>query len=230
MVRSQGRWVRSLAYGATALLVISACSQSATVTTAPSQPGASTAPASQAAPPSYGSVDRSRYAGGGPQASTQASTPGEPNAEHWPERSAPGEHRPSASAAAKRRRGNATPGGTIYMLRTRRTSTTTIRSACTPARTSRSSVRRSPIACRYKYSEDPAEGVTIVPDMATDIGTASDDVKSWSFTLRDGLTWQDGSPVTCEDVAYGVSRTFAADVITGGPTYAIVIPRHPEGR
>jgi peptide/nickel transport system substrate-binding protein len=28
-------------------------------------------------------------------------------------------------------------------------------------------------------------------------------------------------PVTCEDVKYGVSRTFANDVITNGPTYAI---------
>ena len=28
--------------------------------------------------------------------------------------------------------------------------------------------------------------------MATDTGTATGDAKSWSFTLRDGLTWQDG--------------------------------------
>ena len=84
----------------------------------------------------------------------------------------------------------------------------------------------------YKYSEDPAEGVTIVPDMATDTGTPSEDAKTWTFTLRDGLTWQDGSPVKCEDVAYGVSRTFASDIITGGPTYAVVyldIPKADDG-
>ena len=42
----------------------------------------------------------------------------------------------------------------------------------------------------------------------------------WSFTLRDGGTFEDGSEITCADVAYGVSRTWASDVITDGPTYA----------
>jgi len=83
----------------------------------------------------------------------------------------------------------------------------------------------------YKYSADPAEGTTLVPDMATDTGTPNADATSWTFTLRDGLTWQDGSPVKCEDIKYGVSRTFALEVITGGPTYAIAylnIPKDEE--
>jgi peptide/nickel transport system substrate-binding protein len=91
-------------------------------------------------------------------------------------------------------------------------------------------IQRSLVA--YKLSSDPAQGVTIVPDMATDTGTASADAKQWSFTLRDGIKWQDGSPVTCEDVKYGVSRTFASDIITGGPTYAVVyldIPTNADG-
>ena len=49
----------------------------------------------------------------------------------------------------------------------------------------------------------------------------ADGAKTWSFTLVDGATFQDGAAITCADVAYGVSRTFATDVITGGPTYAI---------
>lgn len=72
----------------------------------------------------------------------------------------------------------------------------------------------------YTYKEG-ADGWSLQPDMATDTGTASDDFKTWSFTLRDGLTWQDGSEVTCDDVKYGVSRTFATSVITDGPSYAI---------
>ena len=72
----------------------------------------------------------------------------------------------------------------------------------------------------YKYAEGAA-GSEITPDLATDTGTASADAKTWSFTLRDGITFEDGSPITCADVAYGVSRTFAQDVITDGPTYAI---------
>ena len=69
----------------------------------------------------------------------------------------------------------------------------------------------------YSYSSDPSTSNALVPDMATDTGSANADVTAWTFTLRDGLTWQDGSPVTCEDVKYGVSRTFATDVINGGP-------------
>ena len=73
----------------------------------------------------------------------------------------------------------------------------------------------------YKPSPDRAEGLTLVPDLATDLGTANADATQWKFTLKDGPKWQDGSPVTCEDVKYGVSRTFATDVINQGPTYAI---------
>jgi peptide/nickel transport system substrate-binding protein len=73
----------------------------------------------------------------------------------------------------------------------------------------------------YKFSEDPAEGTSLVPDMATDLGTPNEDATSWSFTIRDGVTWQTGDPVTCEDIKYGVSRTFANDVISEGPTYAV---------
>lgn len=72
----------------------------------------------------------------------------------------------------------------------------------------------------YKYEEGDG-GSEITADLATDTGTASDDAKTWSFTLREGITFEDGSPITCTDVAYGVSRTFAQDVITDGPTYAI---------
>ncbi|CAB4818813.1 unannotated protein [freshwater metagenome] len=73
----------------------------------------------------------------------------------------------------------------------------------------------------YKFSADPTEGTSIVGDLATDTGTVTNGGKTWAFTIRDGATFQDGSPVTCADVAYGTSRTFATDVITGGPTYAI---------
>ncbi len=73
----------------------------------------------------------------------------------------------------------------------------------------------------YKFSPDEKEGTSLVPDMATDLGTATNGGKTWSFTLRDGLTWQDGSEITCADVAYGTSRTFATSVISEGPTYQV---------
>ena len=74
------------------------------------------------------------------------------------------------------------------------------------------------------------DGTKLVPDMATDFGTASDDLKTWTFTMRDGIKWEDGSDVTCEDIAYGISRTFAAEVTAGeGPLYAISYLDIPEG-
>ena len=71
----------------------------------------------------------------------------------------------------------------------------------------------------YKYAAGD-EGSTIVPDLATDLGTHNEDGTVWSFTLRDGGTFEDGTEITCADIAYGVSRTWATDVITDGPTYA----------
>jgi peptide/nickel transport system substrate-binding protein len=84
----------------------------------------------------------------------------------------------------------------------------------------------------YKVSPDAVEAGSLVPDMATDTGTAEHAGKDWHFTLREGMKWQDGTPVTCDDVKYGVSRTFATDVITDGPTYAIQyldIPKDKDG-
>jgi peptide/nickel transport system substrate-binding protein len=72
------------------------------------------------------------------------------------------------------------------------------------------------------YTRAPgAAGSELAADLATDTGRSSNDNKTWEFTLRDGVSFEDGSPITCEDVKYGVSRTFATDVITDGPTYAI---------
>ena len=76
------------------------------------------------------------------------------------------------------------------------------------------------------------EVAKLVPDMATDTGKVSTDGMTWTFTLKDGLKWEDGSEITADDVKYGVSRTFAVDVITGGPNYAIAfldIPTLADG-
>ena len=53
---------------------------------------------------------------------------------------------------------------------------------------------------------DPTEGSTPVPDLATDTGQSNEDATEWSFTVKDGPTWQDGQPITCEDFKYGLSR------------------------
>lgn len=84
----------------------------------------------------------------------------------------------------------------------------------------------------YKVSKDGVEAGTIVPDLATDTGTPTEGGKSWAFTLKDGAKFENGAAITCADVKYGVSRTFAQDVIQDGPTYAISlldIPKDAEG-
>lgn len=84
----------------------------------------------------------------------------------------------------------------------------------------------------YTYSPDNAAASALLPDLATDTGTPTDGGQTWSFTLRDGVSFEDGSPITCADLAYGASRTFATDVISEGPTYAIAyldIPTDEDG-
>lgn len=56
--------------------------------------------------------------------------------------------------------------------------------------------------------------------------------RGWSFTLRSDVSWQDVRPVTCADVTYGISRTFATTQIIGGPTHAMAlldVPRNDHG-
>lgn len=76
------------------------------------------------------------------------------------------------------------------------------------------------------------ESTKLVADLATDTGTPSNGGKTWKFTLKDGTKWEDGKAITCADFQYGISRTFAVDVITGGPNYAIQfldIPKDSKG-
>lgn len=58
----------------------------------------------------------------------------------------------------------------------------------------------------------------LVGDLATDTGTPSDGGKTWTFTLKDGVKWQDGTPITSEDVKWSMERTFAP-FVTQGPAY-----------
>ena len=72
----------------------------------------------------------------------------------------------------------------------------------------------------------------VVGDLATDAGTPDESLKVWTFTLRSGTTWQDGSPITCQDVRYGVSRSFAQPWADEGLNYPLAyldIPRKADG-
>ncbi|MGY0491993.1 ABC transporter substrate-binding protein [Streptomyces sp. WG-D5] len=73
--------------------------------------------------------------------------------------------------------------------------------------------------CLTGYKVDSAGHQKLVGDLATDTGTSSDGNKTWTFTLKDGLKWDDGSELTVDDVRHGFERGWAP-FITEGATYA----------
>jgi peptide/nickel transport system substrate-binding protein len=64
-----------------------------------------------------------------------------------------------------------------------------------------------------------AAGAQLTPDLATGLAKVTDGGKTYTYTLRDGSTWEDGKAITSQDVKYGIERVWAQDVLSGGPTY-----------
>ncbi|MFE4335011.1 ABC transporter substrate-binding protein [Streptomyces sp. NPDC056831] len=65
--------------------------------------------------------------------------------------------------------------------------------------------------------EDGAAGAKVVPDLATDLGTPSKNATVWTYTLKDGLKYEDGTAITSADIKYGIERSFAAELSGGAP-------------
>ncbi|MFD5226874.1 ABC transporter substrate-binding protein [Microbacterium sp. NPDC058342] len=63
-------------------------------------------------------------------------------------------------------------------------------------------------------SDDPS---SVVPDLATDLGTVSDDGLTWTYTLKDGLAFDDGTPITSAEVKFGISRAWDPQIGIGSP-------------
>ena len=84
----------------------------------------------------------------------------------------------------------------------------------------------------FPSGPDAASQRSLVGDLATDTGTHDATLRTWSFTLRPGLTWQDGSALTCEDVRYGIARSFAEPFASEGLNYPLAyldIPKRADG-
>jgi peptide/nickel transport system substrate-binding protein len=67
------------------------------------------------------------------------------------------------------------------------------------------------------------DGLKLVPDLAAEMPKIDDGGKTYTFKLKSGIKFEDGSPITSKDIKYGVQRVFAQDVLSGGPTYLIDI-------
>ncbi|MDH6579845.1 ABC transporter substrate-binding protein [Kitasatospora sp. MAP5-34] len=65
------------------------------------------------------------------------------------------------------------------------------------------------------------DSLKLVPDLATAQPVVSADGKTYTFKLKSGLKFEDGSAITSKDIKYGIERIFAQNVVSGGPTYLI---------
>jgi peptide/nickel transport system substrate-binding protein len=69
------------------------------------------------------------------------------------------------------------------------------------------------------FREDGKGHLTLVGDLATDPGTdVNKDCKTWKYTIKSGLKFEDGSALTAKDIAYGIARSFS-DSMSDGATY-----------
>ncbi|MGK5499703.1 ABC transporter substrate-binding protein [Streptomyces sp. URMC 125] len=59
---------------------------------------------------------------------------------------------------------------------------------------------------------------SVVGDLATDSGRPSDGGRTWTYTLKDGIRFEDGSPITSRDIRHTFERLFAP-FVTQGPTF-----------
>jgi peptide/nickel transport system substrate-binding protein len=69
---------------------------------------------------------------------------------------------------------------------------------------------------QYRRNAETGD-MELVPDLATDLGRPNDDFTEWTFTLRDGVKWETGAPITAEEIKYGIERSFDTETFTGGP-------------
>lgn len=66
-------------------------------------------------------------------------------------------------------------------------------------------------------------GLGLVPGLATNTGSVSSDGLTWTFHLKTGVLYSNGTPVTSSDVKYAVERTFDRSVLANGPSYFQVL-------
>jgi peptide/nickel transport system substrate-binding protein len=68
------------------------------------------------------------------------------------------------------------------------------------------------------WKTSPDKAAELVPDLATDTGQVSDGGKTWTYKLKSGLEYADGSPIVAADIKYGIERSFAPE-LSGGLGY-----------
>ncbi|MEV8375475.1 ABC transporter substrate-binding protein [Kribbella sp. NPDC056861] len=67
----------------------------------------------------------------------------------------------------------------------------------------------------YRY-DAKAKKTVLENDLAASY-ESSPDFKTWTFKLKDGIKYEDGTPIVAADIKYGAERSFAADMAEGAP-------------
>jgi peptide/nickel transport system substrate-binding protein len=67
------------------------------------------------------------------------------------------------------------------------------------------------------------EGSQLLPNLAEEFRAPTDGGKTWSFTLREGLRYSDGTPVKASDVRHSIERVFTVDENSFGASFMTVI-------
>ncbi|MEN3310115.1 MAG: peptide/nickel transport system substrate-binding protein [Micromonosporaceae bacterium] len=68
--------------------------------------------------------------------------------------------------------------------------------------------------------EPGAGSLKLVNDLAQSQDVSADR-KTYTYKLKSGIKFEDGTPITSKDIKYGIERVFAQAVVPGGPTYLI---------
>jgi peptide/nickel transport system substrate-binding protein len=76
--------------------------------------------------------------------------------------------------------------------------------------------------------DTPGQKPQIEPDLAQNLGTPSADKKTWTYKLRTGLKFEDGTPITSKDIKYAVERSFATDIYKDGASYMTDLLENPN--
>jgi peptide/nickel transport system substrate-binding protein len=73
------------------------------------------------------------------------------------------------------------------------------------------------------------EGNQLVPDLAEAPGQASDGGKTWTYKLRKGVKFDDGTEATSADVKYAILRSTDKETFPNGPAYWEGLLNLPKG-
>ena len=80
------------------------------------------------------------------------------------------------------------------------------------------------------FKTEPGKaGLELTPDLATDLGKSSDGGKTWTYTLRDGVKYENGKAITAADVKYAVLRSTDKKTFPNGPAYFDSMLDLPKG-